>query len=316
MSETRTEWYIVINPHAGSGKTMAEWAIAEERLAELGIPYETAFTGYKAHAKQLAYNAAAKGYRRMLAVGGDGSIHEIFTGVLTYCEIAGVDPEEFYFGVIPIGSGNDWIKTLGVPHDTLKVADIVQHGLFRREDVVRVKSSGDRVCYMANIGGIGFDSHVCERVNAKKERGRRSKRIYVNALIQTILHLKRFQAEVICDDETVYSGPCFSIALGNGPYSGGGMLQTAEAVIDDGLLDVLVIPVMSVFKIIKEVRRVFDGTTSSSPMMIYRKCKCLRIVPLNSKSEDIVEVDGEIEGNLPLEVTLSGHQTNVIKGSK
>ena len=201
MCETKTDWYIIVNPHAGSGKTMAAWAVAEKRLAELDIPYAVTYTGYKSHAKELAWDAARNGYRRILAVGGDGSVHEIFTGVLTYCEVEGVPAADFYLGVIPIGSGNDWIKSFQVPHDTLKVVDLISRSKFTQQDVVRVKTAGDKVCYMANIGGVGFDSHVCEQVNARKERGRRSRRIYINALIATLFRLKRFQAEIIGDGE-------------------------------------------------------------------------------------------------------------------
>lgn len=314
MCETKTDWYIIVNPHAGSGKTMAAWAVAEKRLAELDIPYAVTYTGYKSHAKELAWDAARNGYRRILAVGGDGSVHEIFTGVLTYCEVEGVPAADFYLGVIPIGSGNDWIKSFQVPHDTLKVVDLISRSKFTQQDVVRVKTAGDKVCYMANIGGVGFDSHVCEQVNARKERGRRSRRIYINALIATLFRLKRFHAEIIGDGEVYYSGSCYSIAFGNGRYSGGGMLQTAEAVVDDGMLDVLIVPVVPVFRILKEIHRVFDGSTAESDAMIYRRCKCLRMVPLNARSSDIVEVDGEIEGRLPLEITLQGDRINVLTG--
>lgn len=314
MTETKTDWYIIVNPHAGSGKTMAAWAVAEKRLAELDIPYAVTYTGYKSHAKELAWDAARNGYRRILAVGGDGSVHEIFTGVLTFCEVEGVPSEEFYLGVIPIGSGNDWIKSYGIPHDTLKVVDLLSRSVFTQQDVVRVKSAGDKVCYMANIGGVGFDSHVCERVNAKKERGHRSRRIYINALISTLFGLKRFHAELSGDGEVYYSGPCYSVAFGNGRYSGGGMLQTAGADVNDGLLDVLIVPVIPVFRILKEIHRVFDGSTPESDAMIYRRCKCLRMVPLNARSSDIIEIDGEIEGRIPLEISLSGSKLNVLSG--
>lgn len=314
MTDTASGWYVIINPHAGSGKTMAQWAIAEKRLAELDIPYTAAYTGYKAHAKQLAYEASASGFRRFLAVGGDGSVHEMFTGVMSWCMENGVSAEEFYLGVIPIGSGNDWIKSFSIPHDTLKVVDMLWRGKFKKQDVVSVRSAGDKVCFMANIGGVGFDSHVCERVNAKKERGRRSKRIYINALIYTILHLKRFQVEIIGDGESLFNGSCFSIAFGNGRYSGSGMLQTGAAAIDDGLLDVMIVPVVSLFRIIKEIRRLFDGTTNESKAIVYRKCKCLKVMPLNAKSSDIIEIDGEIEGRLPLEISITGQMVNVLSG--
>lgn len=314
MTENISGWYIIINPHAGSGKTMAQWAIAEKRLVELDIPYTASYTGYKAHAKQLAYQAAESGFRKIMAVGGDGSVHEMFTGVMNWCQKTGVSADEFYLGVIPIGSGNDWIKSFSIPHDTLKVVDIMNRGHFKKQDVVSVRSAGDNVCYMANIGGVGFDSHVCERVNAKKDRGRRSKRIYINALIYTILHLKRFQVEIVGDGECYFKGSCYSIAFGNGRYSGGGMLQTGLSEIDDGLLDVLIVPVVSLFRIIKEIHRVFDGTTNESPAMIYKRCKCLKIIPLNAKSSDVIEVDGEIEGRLPLEINITGQMVNVLTG--
>ena len=314
MADTKSEWYIIVNPHAGSGKTMEEWAVAEKRLAELDIPNEAAYTGYKAHAKQLAAKAAESGYRKIIAVGGDGSVHEMFSGILSWCDETGTPSEEFCLGVIPIGSGNDWIKSLNVPHDTLAVVDLIQRESFTRQDVVKVRAAGDKCCYMANIGGVGFDSHVCERVNAKKERGRRSKRIYVSALLYTILHLKRFHAEISGDGEVYYSGPCFSIAFGNGKYSGGGMLQTAASEIDDGLLDVMIVPVTSLFVLLKEVRRVFDGTILESKHLIYRKCHDLKVVPLNARSADIIEMDGEIEGRLPLEISMTGRQVNVLVG--
>ena len=314
MCETKTEWYVIVNPHAGSGKTMQEWALAEKRLCDLGVPYVAAFTGYKAHAKELSYQAAADGYRRIVAVGGDGSVHEMFTGVVQYCRKSGTPTEEFYLAVIPIGSGNDWIKSLSVPHDTLKVVDLINRGSFSKQDIVEVSSSDNVSCCMANIGGAGFDSHVCVNVNAKKERGRRNKRIYVNALIRTLLTLRRISVEVVGDGEVFYSGPLYSLSMGNGKYSGGGMLQTGVSEIDDGLLDLLIVPAVSVFTIVKEIHRIFDGTTHNSQSLIYRRCRNLKVIPLNAKSNDYVEIDGEIEGRLPLEVNMSGSQVNVLTG--
>lgn len=314
MPETKNEWFIIVNPHAGSGKTMQEWALAEKKLCELDVPYIASFTGYKAHAKELSYKAGADGYRRIVAVGGDGSVHEIFTGILQYCKDSGTPTEEFYMAVIPIGSGNDWIKSLNVPHDTLKVVDLLHSGSFIQEDIVEVSSGGNVSCCMANIGGVGFDSHVCVNVNAKKERGRRNKRIYVNALIRTLLTLKRINVEVIGDGDVFYSGPLYSLSMGNGKYSGGGMLQTGVSELDDGLLDVLIVPVVSIFTIIKEVHRIFDGTTHNSPSLIYRRCRNLKVIPLDQKSEDAVEIDGEIEGRLPLEVNVPGNRINVLSG--
>lgn len=314
MDETKTEWYIIVNPHAGSGKTISEWEAAEKLFSDLEVPYVSVFTDHKFHASELAAKAATRGYRRFLAVGGDGSVHETFCGLMSWCEEYGVSTEEFTIGVIPIGSGNDWIKSLDVPHDTEAVIELISKDSVRKQDVVKVITRGERISYMANIGGVGFDSHVCARVNSQKESGKRNKRIYVNALIHTIFNLKRFHVSVEGDGEEYYKGPCYSIAIGNGRYSGSGMLQTAGAEIDDGLIDVMIVPVLSLFRILKEIHRIFDGTVQNSKCVIYKRCKSLKITPLNARSSDIVEMDGEIVGNLPLEVTVTGFMTNAIAG--
>ena len=158
MPRIRKEWYIIVNPHAGSGKTMRYWVPAEARLQELGIPYNTVYTTHKRHAAELSALAARTGYRKIMAVGGDGSIHEVFEGVLGWCETSGTDPSEFYLAVAPIGSGNDWIKSFGVPKDVMKVLEIVARDTFVQEDVVRVTLAGGKVSWMANIGGLGFDA--------------------------------------------------------------------------------------------------------------------------------------------------------------
>lgn len=314
MTETKTEWYIIVNPHAGSGKTIAEWEVAEKKLFELEIPYVSVFTDHKYHAAELAAKAASRGYRRILAVGGDGSVHEAFCGLMLWCEEHGVAPEDFTLGVIPIGSGNDWIKSLDVPHDTEEVIELIAKGYERKQDVVRVLTRGGKVSFMANIGGVGFDSHVCARVNAQKEAGKRSKRIYVSSLFHTILNLKSFHARIEGDGEIYYEGPCFSVAFGNGRYSGSGMRQTAGAEIDDGLVDVLIVPVVSIFRIVKEIHRIFDGSIQETDCLIYKRCRSLKMTPLNARSSDIVEMDGEIVGNLPLEINVTGKQINAVSG--
>jgi len=315
MDKTKSDWYVIVNPHAGSGKTMALWAEAEERMASLSIPYKAVLTNRKFHAKALAEEAAAVGYRRILAVGGDGSIHEVFTGVLSYAFQNGIDPEEFYLGVIPIGSGNDWVRTTGVSHNIEKVVDLIANESFMTQDTVLVESEG-ATCYMANIGGVGFDSHVCDAVNTLKEQGKRSKRIYYNALLHTAFRTKAFQAEIICDGIQVFSGDIYSISIGNGKYSGGGMVQTPSAVINDGLLEVMIAPKMKLSYLLRSLPRLLDGTIEKSDKVLFASCRELVVRQLQSpraiSDPMIVEMDGEIEGVLPVRVSITGRQVNVL----
>lgn len=315
MTESKTDCYFfIVNPRAGSGKTMFEWLPAERKLKRLGIPCDIAMTDHKRHATALAYEAASKGYRKIIAVGGDGSLHETFNGICRWCARTGTPTEEFLLGVVPIGSGNDWIRSLGVPNDTSEVVDLIRKNSVGVMDVVRVKSSGGRLAYMANIGGVGFDSHVCKRVNIQKESGRRGKMIYLNSLRYTIFNLKPVYISVVADGEVIFTGQCFSVALGNGRYSGSGMRQVPLAVMDDGMLDYTVIPKAPLAKVLKELPRLFNGTLNQSEYVISGKCRSLQIVPMDEQSADIFELDGEIEGLLPMSVEITGHQINVIKG--
>ena len=313
MTETKTVWYFIVNPRAGSGKTMSKWVPAERKLDRLGVGYVTAYTDHKRHATALAHDAAAEGYRRIVAVGGDGSVHEALTGIARYCEQTGTPIEEFTLGVFPIGSGNDWIKSLGIPHDSDTVIDLIARNSTSQMDLVKVHSVAGKVSYMANIGGLGFDSHVCKRVNMQKESGRRGKRIYINALRYTIMNIKPISICITADGQTVHSGPCYSVALGNGCYSGSGMRQVPLADNNDGLLDYMVVPKVPILTLVRELPRLFRGNLNESKYVVMGKCRSLRILPLDEESNDIIELDGEIEGRIPMNIEMDDRKINVVK---
>ena len=283
---------------------MCEWLPAEKELERAGVRYVTAMTDHKRHATSLAMEACQQGYRKIIAVGGDGSLHEVFNGICRWCENSNCDISDFFIGVIPIGSGNDWIKSLGVEKDARAALECVCRSEYRMMDVIRVESSGSRVCYMANVGGTGFDSHVCLRVNSQKESGKRGKLIYLNSLIYTIATLRSIRVACYADGKMVFSGDCYSIALGNGRYSGSGMRQVPAAEIDDSLVDYLIIPRLSLGRIMLEVPRLFTGTINESRFVISGQCKSFKVMPLDSESEDVLELDGELEGRLPMSVEV------------
>lgn len=312
MQQTKTEWYIIVNPRAGSGRTMSDWAPAEELLGKYGIPYVTAHTTHKGHASELAYNAAGEGYRRLLAVGGDGSLHEVFKGICSWCDDNGAASEDFFLGVAPIGSGNDWIKSLGVPADACAVIELIRKGSFGQMDVVTVCGADGVRSYMANGGGTGFDSHVCIRVNAEKEQGRRSRLMYLKALAATIVGLKANRLKVVTDGKTMFEGECYSIAMGNGRYSGSGLKQVPLADYNDGIMDIMVVPKVSVLTILKEVPRLLCGKIDRSEKIITGRFRKLSIEPLDEVSADCFELDGEIEGRLPVEIDYRERKINII----
>ena len=322
-------WYAVVNPNAGSGKTVSEWPKASKILSDNRIDFEYKTTWKMGAAVEITMKACAEGYRKFLAVGGDGTVHEILEGIAKYVQISAVaktlDKEsqkvaldDFTLAVMPIGSGNDWIKTLEIPKDFNKVAELIKKDSTGRQDVFCLSlrdnnTSRNLESFMANVGGVGFDANVCKKVNFEKNTGKSGKVLYLKALISNILNFKTFDCAVEADGKEIFRGTTMSIALGAGKYSGGGMLQVPDAVLDDGLLDITIIPLMPLHRIIRAVPGLFTGKLlKDNPELISAKCSSLSIKPLSSPAP-LVEVDGEVVGNLPVSIERLDGQLRVLK---
>lgn len=312
MESNMEPWYIIVNPRAGSGKTIGVWNHAKMMLDDAGVVYESVFTKSPGDAKSIAYSASSNGFRHFIAVGGDGTLHEILQGIVEYSDAASVSSDEFCISCIPIGSGNDWVKTVGFTGGLSDIVSSIARSETHTQDVVTVHTpDGDSV--MLNVGGTGFDSMVCERVNTLKAQGHRSRFIYVGALLKTIIGLKSMNVHVEVDGNRVFSGECYSIALGNGKYSGGGMLQTAGALIDDGLVDIMLVPKLPLRQLIKEAHTIFDGTILLSKRLKTFRGKNIAIIPYDDSHMVPVEADGEIIGHLPMEVHVRTTQIRYVK---
>lgn len=165
---------------------------------------------------------------------------------------------------------------------------------------------------MANVGGVGLDARVCEIVNRKKEQGRRGKQLYLSALVYCIRHRVPIRAKVVCDGNTVFEGKYLSIAFGVGKYSGGGMRQTPLAELGDGLLDVTVIPDISLWTIAREVPKLFNGKLHESGVVTMQKCGKVVVLPAGEADAEPVEVDGEVIGRAPVMMEVLQQRINVL----
>lgn len=324
--ENATIWFAVINGYAASRKAGAMWKKAEELLNEKGVRFHGTRTGKAGNAAELTFDACLAGYRRFIAVGGDGTVHDVLNGIagfVDWCKASGrsVRISDFTLGVLPLGSGNDWIKSLGIRHDISAAVDVIMRGATSRQDVVRVTSL-DPAClpqerevsvsYMINVGGVGLDARVCESVNAKKKEGKRGRILYVTSLLEAISRRVPSDVKVFCDGREVFDGAYLSIAFGIGKYSGGGMRQTPEAVLDDGLLDMTIIPDIALGRIAREVPRLFTGSFLKVPELTVCKGKIFTVLPYGNVSGEPVEVDGEVIGKSPVRLEVLEDQISIL----
>lgn len=319
-------WFAVINVFAASKKAASNWKKAESVLKEKNIVFHGSRTGKGGNASELTFDACVAGYRRFVAVGGDGTVHDVLNGIGAFVDWSAdsgkaVGFSEFTLSVIPLGSGNDWIKSLGIPNDITKAVEALNTGVVSRQDVVRVsvldpsflpEENVVTVSYMANVGGVGLDAKVCEKVNAAKRRGKRGKILYVISLLQALKERVPSFVKIFADGKLVYDGTYFSIAFGVGKYSGGGMRQTPEAVLDDGLLDMTIIPDVALGRIAREVFRLFTGSFLKIPEVIPVKSRCVTVIPYDGEHVQPVEVDGEIIGRAPVKLEVLASQLNVM----
>ena len=321
-----TVWFAVINGYAASRQAGALWKKTEELLKSKGVVFHGTKTGRAGNAAELTFDACLAGYRRFIAVGGDGTVHDVLNGIAGYvdwCSASGRPARfsDFTLGVIPLGSGNDWIRSYGIKKDIESAIDFIRNAHVVRQDVVRVSLLDSfrlpyeaelSVSYMVNIGGAGIDARVCELVNQSRKEGKGGKILYVTSLLKAISKRVPAKAKVICDSVEVFDGSYLSIAFGTGKYSGGGMRQTPEAVTDDGLLDVTIIPDIPLRRIVMEVHRLFTGTFNRIPELTICRGKKVLVIPHDGGSFEPVEVDGEVVGKAPVRFEVLEDQINVV----
>jgi len=232
------------------------------------------------------------------------------TGLLRFADAEGANLGDFTLAVLPHGTGNDWIRSAGIK-DPKEAAACIVNGKTAKEDVVRMTFPEGTFC-MANIGGIGVDAAICLHTNNLKKKGRKGGFLFTLVAPYSTLSRKRNPVEIICDDELVYKGKLFTATLGNGAYRGSGLIQTAQDTKwDDGMLDVSIMPGVNHIKGLMLMMHCLSGDLAVQPGMITKRFRKMTVKPL-SQAKDIVEVDGEIPGSLPLTMELTGQQINII----
>jgi len=308
----RREWLVIVNPNAGNGKGKKDWDKISDLLKNEALPFDVNFTERKGHAIHFTIEGIAAGYRKIITVGGDGTLNEVVNGVFLNKNCPTTD---ISLALIPVGTGNDWGRMFGIPLDYKNAISIIAENKLMLHDVGLVSfyyGTEKKERYFINIAGLGFESVVVKRTNYQKDRGHSGKLIYFYNLLMSLISYKNTRAEIIIDGEKI-SADVFSLNVGNGRYCGGGMRQTPRALPDDGLLDVTIINGMGKFEIMRNLKILYDGTILQHPKIDGYKCKNIKV---SSDSVMYAEADGESLGQTPAEFSIIPDGINIVYGTR
>jgi diacylglycerol kinase (ATP) len=308
----RPEWFTIVNPNAGNGKGKKDWDRISGLFAKSGIPVNAIFTGKKGEAIDFTRTALSDGFRKIISVGGDGTLNEVVNGIFTQDSCP---TKEVSVGMIPVGTGNDWGRMFSIPLVYEGAVNVIKENKTMPHDVGTItyfSGEGQQKRYFINIAGLGFEAIVVRKTNKQKDKGRASQAIYFYNLLSSLISYHRPYVNITIDGNTVTT-KAFSVNVGNGRYCGGGMRQTPDALPDDGLLDVTVIKDMGRIEVIKSLKILYDGTILSHPKIDGYRTTNLKIT---CETALYAEADGESLGHTPVEFGIIPGGINVVYGTK
>ncbi len=285
-------WFVIVNPAAASGKAKRIWRAIKQELEQVKISFAYEFTTHKSHAIELVKLAIKNGERNFIAVGGDGTLHEVVNGVFGQKNI---DTTEITIANIPIGTGNDWIKTHRVKRNYKKAIAVIIRGDTQLHDVgnlMYTTESEEINKFFINVAGFGFDAAVVKKSDKLGEKGLKGKQGYIIGMLMVMMGYKeqviRFETAENSFEENV-----FNLNIGICRFNGGGMMVTPHALFDDGKLAMTLVRKISRLKIVANFLTLFSGKFIALEEVMTMKSN---FVTLRSQSDMEFEVDGEMIG--------------------
>ncbi len=266
---------VILNPASGRGEGGASLPQIEASLNNLGLNFETILTEGPWHAAELAQQAVIGGYDVVVAAGGDGTANEVLNGLMLAKE-AGFGA---VMGVLPVGQGNDFAFSMGIPTELGAACQALAHAHRKRIDIGRV-TGGLRPegRFFGNGVGIGFDAVVgFEALKLKRLHGFPA---YLVAALKTIfLFFKAPQVRVELDDEVI-TLPALMVSIMNGRRMGGGFMMAPHGDPEDGHLDLCIAREVGRLQIFALILRFMKGDQGDHPAVVFKRAAKISVTAL------------------------------------
>lgn len=294
----------VVNPQSASGKTKREWPSIARALEGRAGDVTARFTKQRGHAIALTRELLEQGFETIVAVGGDGTVNEVANG---FFRDGRPVRENAKLGVLPRGTGGDFRRSFGLPSRLDDAIEIVAHGKSRRIDMARAVFRGGERLFI-NLTSFGMGGEVAARSrNALSPLS--GKLAFLYATANVFLRYRPKAVRLRLDGHDAGEHTILNIAVGNGPFHGGGMHVCPRALMDDGLLEVTVIHHLGLLQLARDLPVLYSSDIYRHPKT--RHFRAQRVEAYCDETASI-EVDGEPLGSLPLEITVMPRAIDVL----
>jgi YegS/Rv2252/BmrU family lipid kinase len=291
---------VIANPRSRNRAASRRLKSLEAKLRSALGPLDIEFTRAPRDAERIAREGVRSGIERIIVAGGDGTLSEVVTGLLS----AGLG-DYAAIGLLPVGTAGDFARGLGEPSDIDASIDRLSNGDTIRVDAGRATyRTDDReavTSYFANIASLGLSGDVAELVNrtGKMFGGR------LPYLIGALRGVARYRSEPVSisvDGKRVFEGALAVAAIANGPCFGGGMQIAPNARVDDGAFDWVIVPAMSRPSLLRKIPLLYSGAHLRDPRILHGRGQIVEARTMNGPVR--IDVDGESLGALPARFEL------------
>jgi diacylglycerol kinase (ATP) len=292
MSET----VFLVNPASAGGSTARRWPEIAHQAANAGLVGDAYFSEHPGHLGELAREAVKAGARRLVLVGGDGSLNEIVNGL-------GKHTSKIELALIPRGTGSDFVREHAIPHSVEGAVQVALEGELRSVDLGKATfhawDGKQAEQYFANVAGAGISGAIARRVN-DGAKGLGAKGSYALAVLSVFPRWRNCNVRLRVDTEE-REGKMHEVIAAIGRYQAGGMKLCPDAVPDDGLFDVLILGDLSKADLARNLHKTYRGTHLSHP-----KVEVLRgtLVSIEAEEPLPIQLDGEQPGTTPVQFEL------------
>ena len=286
---------LILNPQSRNGATGRRAESLVRRLREGLGPLEVERTRGPRDAERIAREAVRAGWDRLIVAGGDGTLSEVATGLLAsglggYATI----------GALPLGTGGDFLRTLGVPRDLDHAIACLREGKPRPIDAGRasfVDAAGrPATAHFVNVASFGVSGRVVQLVS-RSPRLLGGRLAFLLGAVRAIARHRPAPVSLRVDGELVLDGPLVLAAAANGRFFGAGMQIAPEARTDDGLFDVVAVSGLGRVQLLRRLPLLYRGTHLADPAVRAWRGRSVEALPLGEPVP--LELDGEPLGRLP-----------------